>query len=122
MSRAEQVLKQIKTLTSTTPDVEAAAVVDNDGLMIASALPSDADEDSLAAMSAAVLGIGERTTGELGRGDFEQVLIKGDNGYVVVTRAGDDAILVVTTAKGAKLGLIFLDVGRAAKEVGRLLG
>jgi predicted regulator of Ras-like GTPase activity (Roadblock/LC7/MglB family) len=33
MSRAEQITKLIKTLSTTTPDVEAAAVIDNDGLV-----------------------------------------------------------------------------------------
>ena len=34
MSRAEQITKLIKSLSTTTPDIEAAAVVDNDGLMM----------------------------------------------------------------------------------------
>ena len=43
-SRSEQISKLLKTLSTTTPDIEAAAVVDNDGLMIASALPGDVEE------------------------------------------------------------------------------
>ncbi|MED5371368.1 MAG: roadblock/LC7 domain-containing protein, partial [Myxococcota bacterium] len=50
MSRAEQMMRQLKTLSNNTPDVEAAAVIDNDGLSIASALPQDVDDDSVAAM------------------------------------------------------------------------
>lgn len=122
MSRTEQISKQIKTLSTNTPDVEGAALIDNDGLMIASALGQDLDEDSVAAMSAALLGLGERIVGELGRGSLEQVMIKGDNGYVILTRSGPDAVLACLAAKGAKLGLIFLDMSRTAKELGRLLG
>lgn len=122
MSRAEQVLKQIKTLTTNTPDVEAAAVIDNDGLMIASALPSDMDDDSVAAMGAALLGLGDRATQELKRGGFEMVMVRGGEGFLVMTRCGDDAVLAVLTSKSAKLGLIFLDLSRTAKEVARLLG
>lgn len=122
MSRAEQVLKEIKTLTTNTPDVEAAAIIDNDGLMIASALPSDMDDDSVAAMGAALLGLGERSTQELARGEFEMVMVRGDDGILVMTRCGMDAVLAVLTSKKAKLGLIFLDLSRTAKEVARLLG
>ena len=75
MSRAEQMMRQLKTLSNNTPDVEAAAIIDNDGLSIASALPQDVDDDSVAAMSASVLGIGERITEVLGRGEFELSLI-----------------------------------------------
>lgn len=122
MSRAEQILKEIKTLTSNTPDVEAAAVIDNDGLMIASALPSDIDEDGVAAMSAALLGMGERTAKELDRGAFEMTMIRGNNGYLLLVRCGHDAVLAVQAGRNAKLGLIFLDVTRSAKEISRLLG
>jgi predicted regulator of Ras-like GTPase activity (Roadblock/LC7/MglB family) len=122
MSRAEQVMKQIKTLTTNTPDVEAAAVIDNDGLMIASALPADMDDDSVAAMGAALLGLGDRATQELARGSFEMVMVRGDEGILVMTRSGGDAVLAVLTSKNAKLGLIFLDLSRTAKEVSRLLG
>lgn len=121
MSRADQILKAIKTLSTNTPDVEASAVIDNDGLVIASALPADIDDDSVGAMSAALLGIGERISRELGRGDFEMVMVRGANGYQILTRCGDDAVLSVLTSSRAKLGLVFLDVKRSAQEVSRLL-
>ena len=60
MSRTEQITKLMKALSNNTPDVEGAAVIDNDGLMIASALSADLDEDSVGAMGAALLGLGER--------------------------------------------------------------
>ena len=122
MSRAEQIVKVIKTLATTTPDVEASAVIDNDGLVIASALPSDVEDDSVAAMSAAILGISERIAGELRRGLFELVMVRGGDGYLILTRCGPDAVLAIMASKNAKLGLIFLDVTRTAKEVARLLG
>lgn len=122
MSRADQITKLIKALSTTTPDVEAAAVIDNDGLVIASALPADVDDDSVAAMSAALLGIGERITGELKRGSFELVMVRGDQGYLILARCGPEAVLALLAGKSAKLGLIFLDAARAAKEIARQLG
>jgi len=41
-------------------DIQASAIVSVDGLIIASALPSGAGEDRVAAMSAAMLSLGER--------------------------------------------------------------
>ena len=122
MSKSDQLAKILKTLSTTTPDVEGAAIIDNDGLMIASALSADLDEDSVAAMSAALLGLGERIVAELKRGAFEMVMIRGSAGYTILVRAGDGAVLAALTTKQAKLGLIFLDVTRAATEVGRQLG
>ena len=122
MSRSEQIAKLVKNLTNTTPDLEGAALIDNDGLMIASALSSDVDEDSMAAMGAALLGLGDRIVSELDRGDFQMVMLKGSDGIVVMVRSGDNAVLAALASKKAKLGLVFLDVQRTATELARLLG
>ena len=122
MSRSEQISKLLKNLSTTTPDIEAAAVVDNDGLMIASVLPGDVEDDRVAAMSAALLGMSERIVRELGRGSFSMAMLRGSGGYTILTRCGPEAVLTVLATDTAKLGLIFLDVSRAAKDVGRLLG
>jgi uncharacterized protein len=122
MSRADSITKLIKQLAANTPDLEASAVIDNDGLMIASALAQDVDDDAVAAMSAALLGIAERIVKELKRGQFEMVMTKGNEGYVILVRCGRDAVLSVLTTASAKIGLIFLDVKRTAAEVARLLG
>lgn len=121
MSRADTITKLIKQLATNTPDIEASAVIDNDGLMIASALGADVDDDSVAAMSAALLGIGERIVRELARGEFEMVFTRGTDGYVILVRCGRDAVLTVLTTSNAKIGLIFLDVKRAAAEISKLL-
>ncbi len=107
----------MKNLTTSTPDIEAASVVSVDGLVMASALPTDVDEDRLAAMSAAMLALGERTVRELAKGELEQVFVRGTEGYIIMTGAGEEAVLVVIANKDAKLGLIFLDVKRAAEEI-----
>jgi predicted regulator of Ras-like GTPase activity (Roadblock/LC7/MglB family) len=49
------------------------------------------------------------------------VLIKGLKGYVLMTYAGGDAVLTVLAKPNAKLGLIFLDVKRAAESVADML-
>lgn len=122
MSRSEQIAKHVKNLTNTTPDLEGAALIDNDGLMIASALAADVDEDSMAAMGAALLGLGERIVSELDRGEFTMVMLKGTDGVVVMVRSGENGVLAALASKKAKLGLVFLDVQRTASELAKLLG
>jgi predicted regulator of Ras-like GTPase activity (Roadblock/LC7/MglB family) len=108
-------------LNGTSADIEASGVISTDGLMMASVLPAGLDEDRVGAMSAAMLSLGDRTAQELNRGTLEQVLIKGDNGYVLMTYAGNEAVLTVMAKANAKLGLIFLDVKRAAHSIAELL-
>ncbi len=114
----EEMLKSILSeLNGTSADIEASAAISTDGLVMASLLPSDMDEDRIGAMAAAMLSLGERTSHELARGSLEQVLIKGNHGYVLMTHAGPDTVICVVTKPSAKLGLVFLDTKRAAESI-----
>ena len=120
-SRTEQIIARLRDLRVSTPDVEASAVVSVDGLIMASDLPAEVEEDRVSAMSAAMLSLGERIAGELGRGSLDQVYIRGDNGYVILMSVGEEAVLTALARKDAKLGLVFLDMRRAAGDLGRLV-
>ncbi len=108
-------------LNGASADIEASAIISTDGLAIASLLPASMDEDRVGAMAAAMLSLGDRTAAELSRGSLEQVMIKGDNGYVLLIHVGTDAVLSVIVRKEAKLGLIFLDASRAARAASEIL-
>jgi predicted regulator of Ras-like GTPase activity (Roadblock/LC7/MglB family) len=120
-SRTEQIVARLRDLQIGTPDVEASAVVSVDGLSIASALPPDVEEDRVSAMSAAMLSLGERIASELGRGLLDEVYVRGADGYVILTAVGEEAVLTVLARKNAKLGLVFLDMRRAAEDLSRLI-
>jgi uncharacterized protein len=120
-SRTESMTKILKELQKGTPDIEASAIVSVDGLIMASALPQDVEEDRVAAMSAAMLSLGERTAQELNRGKLDQVFIHGQEGYVLLMNAGEDAVLTTLVTRDAKLGLIFLDMKRAVDELEKLV-
>ncbi|HQS02167.1 MAG: hypothetical protein B7Y07_02195 [Halothiobacillus sp. 24-54-40] len=119
--RAEMLTSILSDLNGSSADIEASAVVSTDGLMMAALLPGGMDEDRVGAMSAALLSLGDRTARELARGTLEQVLIKGNNGYILMTYAGTDAVLTVMAKSQAKLGLIFLDVKRAAESLSKVI-
>lgn len=120
-SRTEMMVDRLRDLQASTPDVEASAVVSVDGLIMASALPADADEDRISAMSAAMLSLGDRIASELQRGTLEQVYIKGTTGIIVLKAIGEDAVLTVLARENARLGLIFLDMNRAVDDLKRLI-
>ncbi len=119
--RNEMLISILKELNGTSTDIEASGVVSNDGLMMAAQLPNGMDEDRIGAMTAAMLSLGGRTVEELERGELEQVLVKGKNGYILMTHAGEEAVVTVVTKPDAKLGLIFLDVRRAAENLSKIV-
>ena len=119
--RADMLDSILNELNGTSADIEASGVISTDGLMMASRVPAGMDEDRVGAMSAAMLSLGDRTAQELARGRLEQVLVKGEQGYVLMTHAGSEAVITVLAKANAKLGLIFLDVKRAAENVAKLI-
>lgn len=119
--RTEVLQHTLQELNGATADIEASALISSDGLMIASALPNGMDEDRIGAMSAALLSLGDRATRELVRGSLERVLLQGERGYVIMSAAGPEAVLTVLAKPNAKLGLIFLDIKRAAESLSKML-
>jgi uncharacterized protein len=120
-SRSERLNEALYALQRSAGGVEASAIVSVDGLIIASALPSDTGEDRVAAMSAAMLSLGERIAMELSRGEPEQVYVRGNDGYVLLMSVGQEAVLTVLAGTGAKLGLVFLEMRRAVNTLETLI-
>jgi predicted regulator of Ras-like GTPase activity (Roadblock/LC7/MglB family) len=120
-SRSDRLDRAIHSLLAQTPEIEAAAVVSFDGLPMASALPPSMDEDRVAAMSAALLSLGERAAQGLGRGELSQVYIEGETGTVFLVSADNEAVLVAVAAQGAKVGMMLYEVRRAAAAVAEAL-
>lgn len=117
----EMMANILNELTNSSDDVEAAALISSDGIMIASALSADLDEDRVGAMVAALLALGDRVAQELRRGNLEQVMVKGDNGYALITPAATNSVLAVLAKPSAKLGLVFLDAKRTSENLCKIL-
>jgi hypothetical protein len=120
-SRSQLIVERLRDMQVSSPDIEASAVVSIDGLTIASALPQGVEEDRVAAMSAAMLSLGERIASELGRGTLEQVYIKGTEGYVLLMSVAENAVLTALARENAKLGLLLLDMGRTVGVLSELI-
>jgi len=111
----------LKQLLAAIPEVKSTAIVSVEGLPIASALPQGVDETRIAAMTAAILSLGERAAHEMAKGDLEQIMVKGTEGYLLVLSAGPNAVLVVSTTPDVRLGLIFLDCKRTTEKIAKLI-
>lgn len=121
-TREERLASSLNRLMEDNQEIQAAALVSLDGFTMASALPDGMQEDRVGAMSAAILGLGERAAAELGRGQLSQVFIEGEGGYVVLIAAGGRAVLTCLADIEAKLGLVLFDMQQAAEEISGVLG
>jgi predicted regulator of Ras-like GTPase activity (Roadblock/LC7/MglB family) len=128
INRSVQLEAALKALHTVVDDVKASVIVNNDGLLV-SAFPIADDDNALenptsspqvAAMSATLIGLAERTLRRLAQGDLERLLIEGDDGVIVVYPAGR-ASLAVLVGKDANLAYVLYAAKRAAKEVSKIL-
>ena len=92
-SKVRQIKRILQLLEINTPGIEASAVISLQGLPIVSAMPAGVNDDVVAAMTAAVLSVGEKALHELQKGELVKILIEGEKGYIIMTTVGQNAIL-----------------------------
>jgi predicted regulator of Ras-like GTPase activity (Roadblock/LC7/MglB family) len=119
-NRQSLMQEELRKLQAASTDIEAAAVITMDGLILTSTLPDETEEDRVSAMSAALLSLAERISLELGRGYLEQVFIRGINGDVLLMSVADQAVLTVMSQREAKLGMLIYYMRKASKELATL--
>jgi predicted regulator of Ras-like GTPase activity (Roadblock/LC7/MglB family) len=121
VGRLREIERILLELQSRVPDLEGLAVVSREGLSIASMLFTTADEDRIGAMTAASLSLSDRMVLELERGKMDQLIITGTDGLVIIRDAGEHAVLVGIAKTNAKLGLVLLEIKRAAQKLAGLI-
>ena len=118
------VIDELKKFYDKLPGIEITAVVSVEGLPISSYpenLPQGADATRVAAMTAAMLALGERAMLEVGYQELDRILVEGPTGNLITISAGSKAVLTVTAKKSLKIGLLFFDMKKTADEIGKIL-
>lgn len=113
-----EILQNLKKIGETL----GSSVISRDGLIIASDLTKDVDEETFAAMSAAMQGAAETAVSELKQGELNQIIIDAQKGKIITISAGEKAILVVLGKPSIKLGLILLEMGKVSGKISDVLG
>jgi predicted regulator of Ras-like GTPase activity (Roadblock/LC7/MglB family) len=127
--RSEALEEKLRILHSVVDGVKATVIVNNDGLLVAAFPPGDEDDPhnnptsspQVAAMSATLIGLAERTLRRLAQGDLERLLMEGEEGVMVVYPAGR-ASLAVLVENDANLAHVLFAAKKAASEVAEILG
>lgn len=119
--RTKDMASILDEIDSNVKEIQAAAVVSVEGLPIASKLPEQYEDTIVAAMTAAMLSLGDKIASNLDKGTLEKIMIEGANGVVVSMAAGPNAVLTVSAEKNAPLGLLFMEMANGAKKISELL-
>ena len=118
------VVNVLKSFYEKLPGIQLCSVVSIEGLPIShypEDLPGQADSTRVAAMTASILSLGERAMLEVGFQELDRILVEGPQGYLISVTCGSKAVLTVSASKALKIGLLFYDMQRTAKEIGNIL-
>jgi len=96
--------------------VIGSLLVGKDGLVVASTLLDPEDAEVLGAMSAAVYGEIDKSTKRIGVGTLVDAIIDAQEGSILLLEA-KDLILVVITQRLVNLGLVKMEMRRAARRI-----
>jgi predicted regulator of Ras-like GTPase activity (Roadblock/LC7/MglB family) len=127
--RSEILERTLKSLHIAVDGVKASVIVNIDVLLVAAYPPGDEENPhenptsspQVAAMSATLIGLAERTLGRLAQGELERLLMEGEEGVMVVYPAGRASVAVLAE-KGARLSHVLFATKKAAAEVAEILG
>jgi Uncharacterized distant relative of homeotic protein bithoraxoid len=117
---ASAVTPILKRLNSTSADIQASAVMSRDGHSLATVLGDEVNSVRLGAICATLLSLGEKASIELKRGSLKQILIHGEEGYVLLLRIGEKAVLAVVSRPSANLGMMLVEARRTSSEISAL--
>jgi predicted regulator of Ras-like GTPase activity (Roadblock/LC7/MglB family) len=119
--RSQEIQQTLEKLKASSPEIEATALVSEEGFVIASAISEGLEEERVAAVSAAFQSLADRCAAELGKGQPRQHFIQADLGYIAMMLVGEGVCLTILSSSFAKPGMLLLDMKRTAKELRDLL-
>jgi len=111
----------LETISAENDEIQGSTIVSTQGLPIVSLLEKGANDGIISAMSAAIQSVGQRAAEELKRGKLKRILLEGDNGTMIMTAAGPNAILVTLAKADASLGVIFMLMESLANKIEAIL-
>ena len=119
--KEEDVKKNLKILLNTflnrNPKSIAAAIVTNEGLPIISSISHRLDEVTISTMAATLFSLSNMALDDMTLGEFQELFIKGKEGYLLIFQAGSSVIFMVSTAIDIKLRLIIFECEQICEKI-----
>ncbi|KAA0930569.1 MULTISPECIES: roadblock/LC7 domain-containing protein [Streptomyces] len=120
MAAEAEVRDELHRLRARVPQLTGALAASVDGLVLAQDTPG-VEPEGLAALTAAALGVALRMADATDRGDFRELLLRGEHGYLATYAAGPSAVLTLLAGDRANVGRLHLEGRRAGTRIGELV-
>ncbi|MFC6067939.1 roadblock/LC7 domain-containing protein [Streptomyces ochraceiscleroticus] len=120
MTAEADVLGELIGLRARLPQLTGALAASTDGLVLAQDA-AGTEAESVAALTAAALGVALRLAEATGQGDFRELLIRGEDGYIATYAAGSSAVLTLLAEPRTNVGRLHLEARRSGARIGELV-
>ncbi len=114
-------VKEVVERLSQVKGVVGSILVAKDGLVVASDLSVQVQDEIVAAMVSAIGTTAVKAAEMMGQGNLKNIVLEGENGKVFLTDAGV-GYLGVLTAPDANIGLVRLELMEATENLKKITG
>ena len=102
-------------------DMIGSAIVNRNGLLVASRLPRDIDDRKFCAMAATMFGATETAATNLGSNFINNLTVEFNDFQLIIMGIDEQTILVSLINLNTNLGLIFIEIEETIKNVKNLI-
>ncbi|MDI2130292.1 roadblock/LC7 domain-containing protein [Yinghuangia seranimata] len=120
MSAEPEVLDELRRLRARVPQVTGAVAASTDGFVLAQDT-TGTEAEGVAALTAASLAVAVRLADATGRGEFRELLVRGEEGYVATYSAGSSAVLTVLAESRINVGRLHMEARQSSARIGDLV-
>ena len=117
MSPIIQIKILIESFVNKTLDIQGAVLVSSEGLPLASSFSSIFDEDKAAVITISLLSLGKKFEEDLNTGKIEEIVIRGKEGYCVLTGCSNDLLLSVIANRDVIKGWLFFEIKNLVEKI-----
>ena len=118
--KVQNLLKELEKLEGIS-DIIGTALVNRNGLLIASKLPRDIDNRKFCAMAATMFGAIETAASTIGSKYVDNLTVEFNDFQLIIMGADEQLILVSLLNLNTNLGLLFIEIEETIKNVKKIL-
>ncbi|MFC0597965.1 roadblock/LC7 domain-containing protein [Streptomyces palmae] len=111
-----EVLAELQALRGRVPYLTGSLLATTDGLVLTHDVDGP-EPEAVAALTAAALGVGARLAEATGQGAFQELLTRGEHGYIATYAVGASVVLTLFAGPDANVGLLHFEARRAGSRI-----
>ncbi len=97
--------------------VYGSAIIDREGGILKSDLPSEVHEETFGIMCATIMGASNSANSELERGSVKRIIVDSKEGKIILSNPGENIIFSVVVDTSERLGVLFEEINKTVEII-----